>query len=356
MITPELIVLNLNKNFTGVSATTAGVIKKQVQHFQMCLLGYPLDEFPNPISKKTAYELCENRPRNRPFSIWHVRRNPEMRIALWARDILKLPIKIVFTSAAQRYHSLYPRWLISKMDAVIATTPEAAKYVSNVYATVPHGVDTEKYQPAENRSKSWKALGYGGKRGVATIGRIRPEKGTDIFVETMLQVLPKYPDLVALIIGKTAIKHKKFQVILEERIRQAGLSSRLLFIGEVSPQKMPLLIRSLSLLIALPRYEGYGMTPLEALASGVPFVGSDTGYFKEFSNKGTVGTVVPCEDNDLAKDAIDSFLSNPDKLAQASNLAVKFVTKHHSIEKEVEGITNVYNMLWSETNAINSKV
>ena len=145
---------------------------------------------PAPITRRAARAASLKAPPGRPFAIWHVRRNPEMRTALWLRDIRRAPIRIVFTSAAQRLHSLYPRWLISRMDAVIATTERAADFVPHVRAVVPHGVDCKRFSPAPDRPAAWAALGFGGKRGIATVGRIRPEKGTDLFVEAMLRLAP----------------------------------------------------------------------------------------------------------------------------------------------------------------------
>ncbi len=346
MSSPDLYVTNFNKNFTGVSATAAGVVGVQQEQFDMRLVGQALPDCPNPISKRAAYDLSKIKPDGKPFAIWHVRRNPEMRVAIWARDVLRLPIKIVFTSSAQRYHSIYPRWLISKMDAVIPTTPEAAKFVPNVHKVVPHGVDTERFKPAANRAVAWQALGYGGKRGVAAIGRVRPEKGTDVFVEAMLKVLPGQHDLVALVVGKAAKEHLEFQQKLKDKVAAAGLSDRLLFVGEVAADEMPDLTRSLSLLVALPRYEGYGMTPLEALASGVPFVSSDAGYFRTFSNGGKLGKVVPIEDAWQGATEVEAWLSDEQKLLAASKLAPDFVKQQHSIETEVAGINAVYEGLW----------
>ena len=346
MSSPELYVTNFNKNFTGVSATAAGVVGVQQKQFDLRLVGQALPNCPMPISKRAAYGLSKTKPDGKPFAIWHVRRNPEMRAAIWARDVLRLPIRVVFTSSAQRFHSLYPRWLISKMDAVIPTTPEAAKFVPNVHKVVPHGVDTKRFMSAANRAAAWQALGYGGTRGAATIGRVRPEKGTDIFVDTMLQVLPEYPDLVALVVGKAAKEHLGFQQKLKDKVAIAGLSDRLLFVGEVAADEMPALMQSLSLLVALPRYEGYGMTPLEALASGVPFVGADAGYFEEFSNEGKLGKVVPLEDARQAAAAIEVWLSDEQLLLTASKLAPDFVKQQHSLETEVAGINAVYEGLW----------
>ncbi|MBL4750071.1 MAG: glycosyltransferase family 4 protein [Amylibacter sp.] len=346
MSSPDLYLTNFNKNFTGVSATAAGVIGVQKKQFDLRLVGQALPNCPAPISKRAAYALSRMKPDGKPFAIWHVRRNPEMRVAIWARDVLRLPIRIVFTSSAQRYHSLYPRWLISKMDAVISTTPEAAKFVPNVHKVVPHGVDTARFTPAVDRAAAWQALGYGGKRGVAAIGRVRPEKGTDVFIETMLQTLPAHPDLVALVVGKAAKEHLGFQQKLKDKVAAAGLSDRVLFVGEVGADKMPALVQSLCLLVALPRYEGYGMTPLEALASGVPFVGSDAGYFDIFSNEGRLGKVVPLEDAGQAAAAVEAWLSDEQQLLDASKRAPGFVKQQHSIETEVAGINAVYEGLW----------
>lgn len=347
MTSPTLYVTNLNKNFTGVSATAAGVVAMQQTQFDMQLVGHALPNCMAPITKQDAYKSSRNRPNGKSFAIWHVRRNPEMRIALWARDVLRVPIKIVFTSAAQRLHSAYPRWLISKMDAVIATTSEAANFVPNVRSVVSHGVDTKRFMPAKNKAADWHSLGYGGRYGLAAVGRVRPEKGTDVFVDAMLQVLPKYLGLVALVVGRATKEHRGFQQKLIDKVAAAGLADRLLFTGEIGPDKMPALLRSLSLLVALPRYEGYGMTPLEALASGVPFVGTQTGYFNTFSNGGKVGKVVPIDDAGHGSAAIEAWLSNENQLLKASTLAPGFVSQQHNIDAEVAGINAVYEKLWS---------
>ena len=119
---PDLIVTNFNRNFTGVSATAAGVVRHQTHRYDMALAGFPLPGCPSPSTKSQAIQATRQPPVAHPFAIWHVRRNPEMRAAIWARDVLRCPIKIVFTSAAQRRHSAFPRWLINRMDAIIATT------------------------------------------------------------------------------------------------------------------------------------------------------------------------------------------------------------------------------------------
>jgi len=346
--TPPLFVTNFNKNFTGVSATAAGVVRAQAKGIDLRLVGHPLPGCPDPIDLKTARGLCRIAPREHPFSIWHVRRNTEMRAAIWARDVLRLPIRIVFTSAAQRRHSAFPRWLISRMDAVIATTDAAAGYVPHVRAVVPHGVDTDEFHPAAERAAAWAATGFPGTRGVATVGRIRPEKGTDQFVDTMIRVLPEYPDTTALVIGRAGGSNDAFLADLKSRVAAANLSEKILFLGEIEPVLLPNIIRGLSLLVPLPRYEGYGMTPLEAMASGVPFVATDTGYFRAFSAQGTAGRVVALGDVDGAVTEVRNLLGDRKGLATMSQHAIEVARGRYNIQTEADGINAVYQQLWTE--------
>ncbi|WP_297768503.1 glycosyltransferase family 4 protein [uncultured Roseovarius sp.] len=340
----ELIVTNFNRNFTGVSATAAGVVRLQHHQFDMALSGVALPGCPAPVSRSEARRLSQVPPQGRPCTIWHVRRNTEMRAALWARDVLRLPIRIVFTSAAQRRHSAFPRWLISRMDAVIATTEAAAGYVPHLRAVVPHGVDCARFSPAVNRAAAWSATGYPGTCGIATIGRIRPEKGTDRFVDAMLRLLPDHPDVTALVIGRAGRQDQQFLADLKARIAKAGLADRLLFTGEIAPDTIPALLRALTAVVQLPTYEGYGMAPLEAMASGVPFVATDAGYYRRFAAGGTAGLITADAAHDL-----DTLLRNPAHHSRMADHARRLAEAEFSIEREAQGIARVYASLWSDS-------
>ena len=337
-MTSRVFVTNFNRNFTGVSATAANVVRTQVGRYDLSLVGHPLPGCPDPITLKQA------RTASREPCIWHVRRNTEMRAAIWARDVLRLPIKIVFTSAAIRRHSAYPRWLISRMDAVVATTEKAASFVPNVRGVVPHGVDTERFTYAgdrNDRAAAWLALGYGGTRGIATIGRIRPEKGTDQFVQAVLPLLADHPDTVALIIGKATREHQGFLDGLKSQIADANLTDRVLFLGEIPAQDLPKLMKGLSLIVQLPHYEGYGMVPLEGMSCAVPFVATDTGYYRSFSAKESTGFIV--DTPDAAQKAARRILKNQVEIM--GSLARHTARRHFNITSEADGIDAVYQEL-----------
>ncbi len=344
---PEVYVTNFNKNFTGVSATAAGVARAQSADLDLVLVGQPLPDLPAPISTAEAFDLSRTPPPGRPFSIWHVRRNSEMRAALWARDVLRRPIRIVFTSAAQRRHSAFPRWLISRMDAVIATTDAAAAFVPKVRAVVHHGVDTERFHPAPDRSAAWRETGYPGRIGIATVGRIRPEKGTDLFVETMLRVLPEAPDATALVIGKASREHRAFEADLKTRVSRGRfvathpVSGRGLArrdprpVSRHQPDRQPAPLRRLW--HGAARSDGVGHAirchrngPLSCvLGAGNHWNGS------------------PLEDTAAAAAAVMRYLSEPDTHAEAAARARTLAIDAYSTKSEASGINAVYEMLWA---------
>jgi len=343
----ELLITNFNRNFTGVSATAAAVARRQRNRYAMQIVGKPLPGCPAPIGLGAALRLARRPNPGRPFVIWHVRRNVEMLSAIIARDILRLPVKIVFTSSAQRLHSAFPRWLISRMDAVIATSEKAATFVPHVRAVAPHGVDTDQFRPAADRVHAWAETGFPGICGIAAIGRVRPEKGTDRFVDAMVSVLPKLAGATALIIGRTMPEHAAFAADLKKRVKEAGLDGRVVFTGEMPSDRLAALLPALSLHVALPRYEGYGMTVLEAMAADVPVIASDAGNFREFVAENRSGHIVADgEAAEVAKKALE-ILRTEGAVERMGGVGRERAEKLFSVEREVEAIGAVYEELWS---------
>src|SRR6202012_5298365 len=105
----QLIVPNLHRRYSGVTATNRMVAPKLARMFYAAWLG---PDVPEGFARMTVADLRKLwRPRT-PL-IWHARRNNEMIIGVVLRA-LGWPFRLVFTSAAQRHHSWIPRWLIRR--------------------------------------------------------------------------------------------------------------------------------------------------------------------------------------------------------------------------------------------------
>src|SRR5215218_4530764 len=170
--------------------------------------------------------------RRRAPLIWHARRNDEMIAGVLLRA-LGWPLKLVFTSAAQRHHTWLTRWLIARMDAIIATSALSASFLKRGATVVMHGVDTESYAPSADRAAAFAQSGLPGRYAIGCFGRVRAQKGTDVFVEAMCRLLPRYPDFSAVVVGAITPEQTGLANGLRQRIEAAGLRSRIVITGEL---------------------------------------------------------------------------------------------------------------------------
>ncbi|MEY2617789.1 MAG: hypothetical protein RL522_791 [Pseudomonadota bacterium] len=356
---PEVIVCNIKKRFTGVSGTINALVPVQARHIALGYLGTPipgatLAQEASPerftwLSFLQALRVSRHRLPDGRRKIWHVRRDPEMMLGILLRDVLRLPIALVFTSAAKHRHSWFPRWLISRMDGVVSTTPEAASYVPNTTRVVPHGISLQRFSPPADKLSAWADTGLPGRYGIGVFGRVRPDKGTDIFVEAMLRVLPEFPDFCAVIAGLAQPQHETFQAQLQQRVREQGLSERIRFLGEIPPQEVGQWYRQVLITVACPRYEPFGLTPLEGMACGCAVVASDTGAFRTIVDEGITGHVVPTEDVETLAESLRRVMRDPVHAAEMGRRGRQRVEQSFSVEREAEGISAVYDTVWQRS-------
>ena len=342
---PQVIAPNFKRRLSGVTTTLLRVVPVQARSLRIAALGPVLPD-ETPQIRFGGLMRLRGAPEGRPFRIWHARRNVEMLGGLVLRDLLGFRMKLVFTSASQRKHTSWSRFLIGRMDAVIATSPATAAYLTRSSTVVMHGIDVETFRPAEPGEPRPAPLPSGG-RLVGCFGRIRAQKGTDVFVDAMIRVLPDRPDVTAVVLGRATAEHQGFLEELKARVAAAGLSDRILFPGEVGPTETAPWYRALDLFIAPQRWEGFGVTPLEAMASGVPVVATTVGAFSELVESGRTGTLIPPGDLDAMAEAAARWLDDPAAMKGAGEAGRERVTMVFSLEAEATGINAVYEALWS---------
>jgi mannosyltransferase len=354
---PEVIVTNLKKRFTGVSGTVNALLPVQTRSLAVGYLGSDMpgarlasEQCSQRFERLTFWQAlrlsCSRLPDGRK-RIWHVRRDPEMMLAIFLRDVLRLPVSLVFTSAAKHRHSWFPRWLISKMNGVISTTPEAASYVPNTTRVVPHGISLERFAPPADKLKVWQRTGLAGRYGIGVFGRVRPDKGSDIYVEAMLELLPEFPDYTAVIAGLCQPQHESFKQALLDKIALQGLSDRIIFLGEIAPAEVGQWYQNVLITVACPRYEPFGLTPLEGMACGCAVVASDTGAFRTIVDEGVTGHVVPTDDVAALVAALRIVMQDPLRAADMGRLGRQRVEQQFSVEREAEGVAAVYQSVWA---------
>jgi mannosyltransferase len=342
----EIIAPNFKKRLSGVTSTIIQLIPVQRALGQkIAALGPGL---PSSIPHIRFRDLASlwRAPSTRRFRVWHARRNIEMLPAIVMRDLLRMKLKIVFTSASQRKHSGWTKFLVSKMDAVIATSSKTANYLDVPSTMILHGIDTGRFAPASDKAQAKIECGLDPTKKIAgCFGRVRHQKGTDLFVDTMLRLLPDHPDWSAIIAGRATAQHADFENGLKAKVAAAGLSDRILFVGEHT--NINDWYRTLDLFVAPQRWEGFGLTPLEAMASGVPVVATDVGAFPEIVTTGDTGAgiLIGRDDLDAMANAVATLMDQPARLALHAGNARAHVTHDFSIEGEATKLKAVYDRL-----------
>ncbi|WP_048648017.1 glycosyltransferase family 4 protein [Nitratireductor soli] len=344
----EVIAPNFKRRLSGVTSTIVQLVPEQQKTLGIATLGPGL---PKGLPQLGWWQVpgLLARPAGRPFRIWHARRNTEMLAGVVLKHILRAPVKLVFTSAAQRRHSRYTKWLIRRMDAVIATSRRSGSFLDVPHTVVMHGVDVTLFRPQDHDMRDagdgWAAAGLPGRHGIGCFGRIRHQKGTDLFVAAMIDLLPDFPDWTAVVLGRVTAENKGFADALRRRIDEAGLSDRIVFMGEV-PDVKPW-YRRIDLYVAPSRNEGFGLTPLEAMASATAVVASDAGAYGEMIQPGRTGAVVAAGDGAALTAAIGAYLARPELACAHGQAGLGHVRAQFALAREAEGVRAVYDALWA---------
>ncbi len=339
----EIIAPNLKRRLSGVTSTIVQLIPCQIRlGIRIAALGPGL---PPDLPRLKWPQLAGlwRPPAGRRHRVWHARRNNEMAAGILLRHVLRMPLKLVFTSAAQRRHTSYTRWLIRRMDAVIATSSRSGSFLKVPHTVIQHGVDLALFHPPEGPDDTITATGLPGRHLVGCFGRVRHQKGTDLFVQAMIALLPQYPDWTAVISGRVTPEHTAFADKLKADIAAAGLADRIVFIGEVPDIKV--WYRRLTLYVAPSRNEGFGLTPLEAMASKTAVVASDAGAYAEMIVSGENGVIVPPGDGKALTAAIATYLADPALAAAQGETALRHVRENFALEKEATAIARIYQEL-----------
>ena len=342
----EVIAPNFKKRLSGVTATVVRLVPLQAKSISIAATGPVLPPQVPQIPLASLPWLSRRGPGPAGWRVWHARRNVEMIGGLALRYVLGKRLKLLFTSASQRKQTGLTRWLIRRMDAVIATSEKTAAYLEGPSTVVMHGIDTEGFSPPEDRSALRAKLGISDTGPViGCYGRIRAQKGTDVFVDAMTDLLQKHATATALVMGRATDSHRDFDAGLRAKAKAAGLEDRLRFMPEVPTEDMADWYRILDLYIAPQRWEGFGLTPIEAMACGCPVVATRVGAFEALVAEGETGMLVDAGDADQMLAAADAILSDPDKLSAWSRNARNRAVTEFSIEKEAATLVGIYRNL-----------
>lgn len=155
---------------------------------------------------------------------------------------------------------------------------------------------------------------------VLFVGRMVIEKGAQILVEAMPEVLARAPEAKFVVVGKGG-----FLSELKARAQATGVGSKALFTGYVDDDTLVRLYRVADVDVIPSLYEPFGIVALEGMAARVPVVVSDTGGLPEIVQHSRSGITTFAGDASSVAWGILEVIENPGYAQQMVNQAFRRV-------------------------------
>jgi glycosyltransferase involved in cell wall biosynthesis len=140
------------------------------------------------------------------------------------------------------------------------------------------------------------------------VGSLIPRKGYDVLVAALAQLTHLSWRLV--VAGDCGRSPQTFRQVRAD-IARFGLADRITLLGTVSADELTPLYESADLFVLPSRFEGYGMAYTEAIAHGVPVVGTTAGAIPETVPAGA-GVLVPPDNVEALAAALQQLIANAD--------------------------------------------
>ena len=230
------------------------------------------------------------------------------------------------------------RWVYRYADYALAGTDDAAavlraKGFAGPLATIPQfGTDAALFQPAPSRLERAFTVGF--------IGRIVPEKGIAVLLRAAAQLKGEWR--MRLVGGGSS------RAEMQNLAQRLGIDERVTFIDQLPSAALPAQYHELDVL-ALPSLtrnnwkEQFGRVLVEAMASGVPVIGSDSGAIPGVI--GAAGLIVPEGDAAALTGALQRLRSEQRLRDELVTRGRERFLSHFTHESIAAATVNVYREL-----------
>lgn len=229
-------------------------------------------------------------------------------------------------------------WVFRQVDYALAGTEEAADVIrakgyGGPMAVIPQfGADGDLFQPASPRRQRPFTIGF--------VGRIVPQKGVEILLRAAARL---QGDWRLRLVGSGSARDK-----METLVQSLGIRGKVEFLGQLPSPALPAEYHRLDALV-LPSLtasnwkEQFGRVLVEAMASGVPVIGSDSGAIPGVI--GTAGLIVPEGDVDRLTQAMQRLMNQPQLRETLARRGRKRFLAHFTHEQIAKATVEVYRAM-----------
>ena len=259
-------------------------------------------------------------------------------------------IKSVFYSLNIQVRKFIERKVLNSPDKIAVLSRFTHEKLLNTYkipsekiVIIPGGVDLQRFYPTIDKIKIRQRLNIPKKKIILfTVRNLVSRMGLENLINAIREVVKVAPDIYLVLGGKGPLKNKL--ISLSSKL---GVENYIKFVGFISEGELPDYYRMSDIFI-LPtlELEGFGLVTLEALASGLPVLGTPVG--------GTIEILGKLDDKYLFKDTkpesmaaliietCQQFKNNPQLWEDVSSQCRAFVEANYSWEQNVTSLENLF--------------
>jgi glycosyltransferase involved in cell wall biosynthesis len=240
------------------------------------------------------------------------------------------------------FFSFLPDKIICNSRAIADRFRKSKKVI-----TIYNGVAIDKFNPDIKNERIKTELGINPDEIlIGSTSRLGPDKGQEFLLKAAKIVLDKIPNkrqIKFLIVGSSVFEENKQQEYFLKRLtKELKLENNVVFTGYRTD--MPDLYSIIDIFVLTSYAEPCGRVILEAMASGKPVIGTNTGGTPELVDD-TCSILIPPKDIILLSDAIIELINNKCKRLEMGKNARKRIEDLFNIQKNVAQIQNIYSKL-----------
>jgi len=206
--------------------------------------------------------------------------------------------------------------------------------------TIYNGVDVDNIgktvEEADSESLE-ESLEIRGKKVVGTVGRLRREKGQSTLLEAMKIVIEKWPNTVLLVVGDGPDRPS-----LVEMANKFFVNGSVKWLGQKDHEEVFKLYSIMDVVVVPSLFEGFGLTAAEAMAAGLPVLGTRVDGLPEIIEDGVTGYLFPVGDSQRLATALIDLLPNVKKRRTMGERGKQRIRELFSTEHFVRSIISAY--------------
>lgn len=255
-------------------------------------------------------------------------------LSVWGSDIFEFPRKTPLHRMLLQFSLARARYLFSTS---VAMAKEGNLYTKKEFSITPFGVDMELFHPGK-RTRTEKDTDFV----VGTVKSLSAVYGIDYLLKAVAVVRERYPQIpIRVRIAGKGDKAEDYRQLAKD----LGIADITTWLGFISQEQAAVEWANMDVALVPSLQESFGVSAVEAQASGVPVIISDVEGLMEATAPGSSSIVVPkCNEQALAE-AIAALYQDSKKRQEMGAYGRKFVSERYELDHCFETIENLFKKM-----------